>query len=547
MNSKQQGSRTGRSFKKPAATIVAVAALGTGLALLGTTGASADTSIAASCNLLTVGVTGLHVKDAVPAVSHVVHHEAVTKKVIDVEAQDAIPEKSHTVHHDAEYKTVVDVPAHDEKVIDVPEHEEKVIDVPEHSVTIVDKDAEDVKVIDQEYVPGTPAVEATYKTITVPATYKTVHHDAVTHTVEHPAVTKQVLVRGVWYEKVIDQAYVPGVKATYETQFKFVYTGHDKSKAKFVWAVSSPGKDYQKTGECKTVLVTPEVPAIPEKSHIVKHEAEYKTVVVKEAWVETIVDKAAYDEKVIDVPEHEEKVIDTPAKDAVPEVPEVSHIEHHAAVTHEETIPATYKTVTIPETTKQELVKEAYDEKVIDQAYVPAVEEVSHVEVITPASDETVIDTPAEEGDESPNNVTVSVDGKTQAQVDFGTAWNGSYNLDGTKNHTYTVTVQSWDGADDVQKGNTQACVTTPGQVTPPKDGGGTGTTVVTPSKPVIAAVPVVKTPVAPAQAADPVNTGNTLAYTGSEGLEQGGLAALALLGLGGGALWLGRRAKHRA
>jgi hypothetical protein len=50
----------------------------------------------------------------------------------------------------ATYKTVVDVPEHTETVVDVPEHTETVVDVPEHTVQVLVKDAYDETVVTPE-------------------------------------------------------------------------------------------------------------------------------------------------------------------------------------------------------------------------------------------------------------------------------------------------------------------------------------------------------------------------------------------------------------
>src|SRR6476469_9700976 len=114
---------------------------------------------------------------------------------------------------------------------------------------------------------------------------RTINHDAVL--VQHPARTHP---ESLWSHQVVDQPYVPGTPQVEETShLQFDYIDGD---------AAPEGQGWWKSGQ---------------------------------QW--TIEDQAGYTDS-----GWMRHVIDEPRVPAVPEQPEVSHVIHHDATTHEETV-----------------------------------------------------------------------------------------------------------------------------------------------------------------------------------------------------------------
>lgn len=351
---------------------------------------------------------------------------------------------------------------------------DRVVDVPEHDEKVLVTDAYDETVVDQEYVPGTPAVPAQ------PAVYG----DAPVIT---PAVPAQAAVPAVTHK---EYAFVQKI------------TGKVRWEKDPNWNAGPNGKGWSKTGDCKIVVDVPAKPAVPGKD-------------------------AVYGDAPLITPA-------VPEQPAVPEVPEVSHVVHHEAEYETKKVPATYKEVTVP-------------------------------------------------GDDLPNTVGITISDKNhtlhQDRV-FGTELHDSISFeDTTVANTYTVDVVAWDdpkgdkGWSKQFTGTVEPCEATTPPTTPPTEEPTTPptgepttpapsdgpTSEPTPSAPVTVPTPTAGTtppassPTATATVTPPqVRSGGTptthavpvaadtsrgtLAYTGADlkSLVAGGIAAVALLALGG-------------
>lgn len=76
---------------------------------------------------------------------------------------------------------------------------------------------------------------------------------------------------------------------------------------------------------------------------------------------------------------------------------------------------------------------------------------------------------PAVAADETPNTVTVTIDGTVSAPVKFGRSYSSTIALDDQKPHTYTVVLDAYDdGYDRTFTDTTTACVLVPPATTPP-------------------------------------------------------------------------------
>lgn len=129
-------------------------------------------------------------------------------------ATDAVPAVTHTVHHDAvtHTETVIDTPAWDETVTDTAAYD---------SFTYVGNGHGDY---DQHNTYASGRIYYAGKWYSYEGhnhgAYDIVHHAAVTHTVHHDAVTHEVTVTDAeaYDEEVVDSPAVPGTDAVYEDQ-----------------------------------------------------------------------------------------------------------------------------------------------------------------------------------------------------------------------------------------------------------------------------------------------------------------------------------------
>jgi LPXTG-motif cell wall-anchored protein len=136
------------------------------------------------------------------------------------------------------------------------------------------------------------------------------------------------------------------------------------------------------------------------------------------------------------------------------------------------------------------------------------------------------------------NTVQVTVDGQSQADEQFKSAWNKNWDLANTAEHSYTVTVKAGDDQDGSQgfsftkSGKIAACVTPPPTTT---------TTTVAPTTTTTSETPVPTTSPAATPPADQGGLANTGASVGLP------LGIGALLLVGGGALLLVVRKRRSA
>jgi hypothetical protein len=253
------------------------------------------------------------VSPAVDEVSHIVRHDAqyVTRRVVDqpyVHAIAAVDAVSHVVHHDAITETV----HHD--AVTKPVHHEAVTKTVHH--------------------------DAVTKVVHHDAVTKVVHHDAVTKTVHHDAQTHTEYTRYSWVGggRGPSQGDTPTTKPSHWNADKKKYDGSETgvvlhqgqgNGSYFYW-------DEHEVVDAKawdeTVVVTPAwdekvvvTPAWDEK--VVVTPAWDEKVVVTPAWDENVVVTAAWDEAIVVTPAWDETVIDVEGEPAVAEQPEVAHDE----------------------------------------------------------------------------------------------------------------------------------------------------------------------------------------------------------------------------
>lgn len=170
-------------------------------------------------------------------------HEESVQTAPAIEGTPAI---THTVHHDAitHTATVVDTPAFDEVIVDTPAFDETVIDVPAHFDYVYvghdngDYDNDNVGHNHGSYDHTTGHIyvyvgaghgdynfvlhshHGDYNQVSTPAITHIVHHPAITHTVHHDAITHEetVIDTPAFDEVVVDEPGTPGTPATFENQ-----------------------------------------------------------------------------------------------------------------------------------------------------------------------------------------------------------------------------------------------------------------------------------------------------------------------------------------